>query len=249
MPYHIPGLHHVTAMASDAASNVRFYRDRLGLRLVKQTINYDDPTMLHLYYGDDTGSPGSIVTFFIIPGLPRGSTGLTQVDGVSLALPTPPDARTDADGMPLHLTTIDGKPRLAPHTMHVRHVEQSKAFAAKWLGDGFESFLKIESTESRGRPGAATVHHIAFRIETEEEQIELHKKLLEAGVHASPIMDRNYFKSIYFREPGGVLYEVATAGPGFAVDEPVETLGQRLCLPSGLEKHRAEIESGLPRIM
>lgn len=294
MSYRITGLHHVTAMSANLQANVDFYTGVLGLKLVKVTVNHDDPSALHLYYGDETGSPGSLVTFFIYPGMQRGKVGVPQVDGVSLDLPQTDYRRvqeklkgelddgvtSDPDAMRVELDEPGAtSARLGTHRAFLSDASPTKQFMKAFLSAEFvegslfhdnvamftgetSSVMAVDLIDprygglnhaenesdrlDRGRPGAGTVHHVAFRISTDEEQEELHAKLAEAGMHVSPIVDRIYFKSIYFREPGGILLEVATDGPGFAVDEDADKLGQKLCLPSWLEKRRPEIEAAVP---
>ena len=309
-------LHHVSAVASDAQANVDFYAGTLGLRLVKQTINYDDPTSLHLYYGDETGSPGSLLTFFIVKDVPQGRVGWPQVTGLELGggaggpawrkrlgdsgyVEHDPDAAAlaegrlampsksfaewrdsisvpDPDGMPILLAAGKNK-AFAPPT-GLRDVVLSvggdwrptadflqqtfdltaptptaDGAAARFPLDGgaelvVEQLDKDNPGWGRGQPGAGTVHHVAFRVADEAGQATLHDRLRSAGVNVSPTMDRTYFQSIYFREPGGVLLEVATDGPGMGVDEPAGRLGETLCLPPELEPERAAIEANLPKL-
>lgn len=274
MPAHILGLHHVTAITADAKANHDFYVNTLGLRLVKQTVNFDDPTSLHLYYGDEMGSPGSIVTFFAHTGLPRGVAGTPMVTTTMLGLLDYEtedggelDEAADPDGMGLWLSPGEQRVRLEQvvHTLAADQIETSAAFIARFLGLAVQRFdddrhflavpdeennpiVQIEPASHAARPGAGTVHHVAFRIGSDEEQQALRAELVEAGVQVSPIMDRQYFKSIYFREPGGILLEVATDGPGFMVDEDRETLGTRLMLPAQFESRRAELEQTVPWI-
>ena len=238
----ILGLHHVTAISSDAARTHAFYTT-LGLKLVKQTVNFDDPTSLHLYYGDATGSPGSIVTLFTYD-TPRGRVGAPMV--TRFALTGVSDAGDEPDGLPVVARPGDGPPRLADVTLgYGRDATRSREFLDRWIG---EAPVTIDEHAERGRPGAGTVHHVAFRVADREGQEALRAALVEAGVNVSPVMDRDYFTSIYFREPGGVLLEVATDGPGFATDEPADRLGQRLCLPEQYADRRAELKRVVPWI-
>lgn len=268
-----PGLHHVTSITADGQKCLDFYARLLGLRLVKRTVNFDDPGSYHFYFGDETGSPGSIVTFFVIPGLPRGRVGSPSLDGISLSMPDPmlrdsiarlhganfpldclPDGAVytfDPDGQQVTLspaTPGQAGPRLHEQAVLVRHAPETRDFVAKWLGEAALRMLDIDTHVERARNGAGTVHHVAFRAESEASQLELRRQLAEAGVHVSPQMNRGYFRSIYFREPGGILLEVATDQPGFAVDEAPDSLGRTLCLPVELESRRREIEAALPRI-
>ena len=303
------GLHHITAIASDAKRNVDFYTRVLGLRLVKKTVNFDDPGTYHLYYGDQTASPGTLLTFFLWDELPRGraGTGLTsaiawsvprgalgfwrerlQAQGVAAA----PIARqgeevlvfTDPDGLPLELVaTTESDPRLpAPHpevppgkgirgfhgvTLTISVEERTAAVltedmgyrllareenrARYTVGDGGPgTYVDLLTAPSlpRGRSGLGTVHHVAFRTPDDPSQAEARDALATRGFNVSPIMDRCYFHSIYYREPNGVLFEIATDGPGFTVDEPLAELGRTLKLPPWHEPQRAAIEAHLPKL-
>ena len=283
MPAKILGLHHVTAITADAKANHDFYVNTLGLRLVKQTVNFDDPTSLHLYYGDETGSPGSIVTFFVHTGLPRGVVGAGEVGELFYEVPDHAKLRDnvtwaelpDPDG--LRVRVVTGNPETDEQRLRLSQVvaylpsvgfDASAAFLEKHLGftdanpnvariervhlslsaNDYAAPVRLEANTGRHRPGAGTIHHIAFRIATEDEQLALREELVAAGVNVSPVMDRQYFKSIYFREPGGILLEVATDGPGFAVDEDASTLGTKLCLPPQFEAHREQLEQVVPWI-
>lgn len=301
------GLHHVTAMASDARANLRFYSEVLGLRLVKKTVNFDDPTTYHFYFGDAVGSPGSILTFFPWSGLRRGRPGRGQVGAIAFAVPSgsldfwadrlkangttvaalPPRfgepvlGFADPDGLPLELisTSLGDQLRAAPsdvseanaiRTIHSvtlpvgaesaarRVLEQTMGYAVIGTEQGRPRFsvgsggpstwvdLLVTPQGASGLSGAGTVHHVAFRVPDDQAQLVARRELTEAGLGVSPVMDRNYFHSIYYREPDGVLFEIATDPPGFAIDEPVEQLGQALKLPSQYETHRKEIIAALP---
>jgi len=304
------GIHHITAIASDPQRNVDFYTQILGLRFAKRTVNFDDPSTYHLYFGDRTGRPGTAITFFAWPGARRGSRGTGQVIAASFAIPSGSldfwksrfEERhifseqlpsrfeasairlTDPDGLPLELIEaeqlddIDLKyeseapNKFAIHGFHAPTLEVQQAKPTKELlkNLGFELIaeekarrrfsLNSKSTSAQvdlieradgqfGVNSAGTVHHIAFRSADEKEQLRWRQKLLELGLHVTPVIDRFYFHSIYFREPGGILFEIATEGPGFTVDESVEHLGENLKLPPQYEEHRAEIERVLPPIM
>ena len=304
------GIHHITAIASDPQANVDFYTQVLGLRFAKSTVNFDDPTTYHLYYGDRTGRPGTAITFFAWPGARRGTRGTGQVKATSFAIPKGSiefwkarfeeqhvfnetiSARfghaalrfTDADGLMLELiesaelddvdlkydSDIDNK--LAIHgfhapTLEVRRTKKTEAIL-HFLGFeliGEEQSRKRFSVDSNStsagvdlveRPdgqfginSAGTVHHIAFRCADDLEQVHWREVLAEHGFHVTPVIDRFYFHSIYFREPGGILFEIATDGPGFTADEPATRLGESLKLPPQYEQHRAEIERSLPPIL
>lgn len=315
MPQPIAGIHHVTAIASDPQRNLQFYERHLGLRLVKTTVNFDDPATYHLYFGDDQGQPGAILTFFpwmgALPG--RAGTGMTQ----ATAFQVPPGsldhwmgrfadraidfenpierlgesvlAFRDPDGMPLELVEtplahdsgmVPGRAAAAagiPDEMAIRGfhgvslcvvdrdasarllttifgmepaVEQGHRTRFRAPGAAAGAFVDLVCGDEpvRGKPGAGTVHHVAFRARTDQEQQEWRDALLAAGSHVTPVLDRNYFRSIYFREPGGVLFEIATDPPGFGVDEPLDTLGSQLMLPDWLEPRRAAIAAKLPAL-
>jgi catechol-2,3-dioxygenase len=205
--------------------------------------------------------------------LARGRVGSPSLDGISLSLPEPklksvierlraehhpvdclPDGAVytfDPDGQQVTLFWAPPEqpgPRLHEHAALVRHGQETRDFVEKWLGEAALRLLDIDTHVERFRNGAGVVHHIAFRAESETAQLELQKRLAEAGVHVSPQMNRGYFRSIYFREPGGLLLEVATDEPGFTADEAPEALGRKLCLPADLEPNRAAIEAALPKI-
>jgi glyoxalase family protein len=304
------GIHHITAIASDPQRNVDFYAQILGLRFAKRTVNFDDPSTYHLYFGDRTGRPGTAITFFAWPGARRGSRGTGQVIAASFAIPRGSidywksrfaehrvfceeipsrfDAAVlrlnDPDGLLLELIEsaqlddVDLKyeseapNKFAIHGFHAPtlEVQQAKPTEELLKNLGFELTaeekswrrfsLNSKSTSAQvdlveradgqfGVNSAGTVHHIAFRCADEKEQLRWRKQLDELGLHVTPVIDRFYFHSIYFREPGGILFEIATEGPGFTVDEPVEHLGENLKLPPQYEEHRAEIDRVLPPIM
>jgi len=303
------GIHHITAIATDPQRNLDFYTGLLGLRFAKRTVNFDDPSTYHLYFGDRTGRPGTAVTFFPWPHARRGSRGSGQVTTVSFAIAEVAidfwksrlqgdhviceqtasrfaDAVlrfTDPDGLLLELITSqqlddvdlayhrDVPPECAIHGFHAPTLEVQHAGKTEQLLNalGFELLaeekmhrrfsLNATSTSaavdlierrdgSFGVNSAGTVHHIAFRCANEAEQLKWRKRILELGLHVTPVIDRQYFHSIYFREPGGILFEIATEGPGFTADEAVEHLGDSLKLPPQYEPHRAEIERVLPAI-
>jgi len=303
------GIHHITAIASDPQRNVDFYTQILGLRFAKRTVNFDDPSTYHLYFGDRTGRPGTAITFFAWPGARRGSRGTGQVIAASFAIPSgsldfwksrfeehhifseqlPSHFEAsairliDPDGLPLELIEaeqlddIDLKyeseapNKFAIHGFHAPTLEVQQAKPTKELlkNLGFELIaeekarrrfsLNSKSTSAQvdlieradgqfGVNSAGTVHHIAFRCADEREQLRWRKQLIALDLNVTPVIDRFYFHSIYFREPGGILFEIATEGPGFTVDESVEHLGENLKLPPQYEEHRAEIERVLPPI-
>lgn len=304
------GIHHITAIASDPQGNVDFYTQVLGLRFAKRTVNFDDPSTYHLYYGDRTGRPGTAITFFAWPGARRGARGTGQVVATSFAVPRNSfdywkarfdehhifhealparfdDAAlrfTDPDGLMLELIETDHPDevdlayesevpeKFAIHGFHTPtlEVQRSKKTENILALLGFdviaeETFRKRFSVNSKltsacvdlveradgqfGINSAGTVHHIAFRCADDREQLKWREQIAEHGLHVTPVIDRFYFNSIYFRESGGILFEIATEGPGFTADEPAAHLGERLKLPPQYEQHRAEIEQALPPIL
>lgn len=298
----ITGIHHVTAIASRTQQNLDFYTGVLGLRLVKQTVNFDAPEVYHLYYGDASGHPGSILTFFPYEGLVQGRQGKGMLNTTAFSVDATaldywlqrlerfnipykdPQERfegetvvyfEDSDGLGLELVfnTKDqrtGYPRgPVPVAFAIRGIynveiweegyERTAGLLTTQLdheliaekGNRFRFAAKdhpghyidlICSPDSlRGLAGSGTVHHLAFATPNRETQEAVRKKILQRMLNPTPVLDRKYFTSIYFREPGGVLFEVATAGPGFTVDEPLETLGGSLQLPAQFESRRAEL--------
>lgn len=308
----LPGIHHVTAIAGDPQRNVDFYAGTLGLRLVKRTVNFDDPGTYHLYYGDEQGRPGTILTFFPWPGGAPGRRGAGQTGEVALAIPTgslgfwlerlvragvrhegpAPRFRervvsfADPDGLALELVT-DRRPAddagwagggagggvpaehairgvrgvalweaevgptaaLLTETLGFRFVgeEGNRArYAAPRSGPGQVVDLVRAAGFWSGAMGVGAVHHVAWRAADDGAQEGWRRTLASAGLNPTAALDRRYFRSIYFREPGGVLFEIATDAPGFGVDESPAALGTRLQLPPWLEVSRREIERGLP---
>jgi glyoxalase family protein len=283
----VPGIHHITAIASDPQRNLDFYTQVLGLRLVKLTVNFDDPGTYHFYFGDDNGTPGSILTFFPWPGMIRGRVGTGQATVVSFAVPSLegwearlPAAKVtrcfgddvlsfqDPDGMNLELRPTGGAGAAITGFHGVTLSESGYEATAKLLTDVFgyellaseENRFRYRSTAGnvvdllcqpdarRGSMGAGTIHHVAFRAETDQIQRDWRTELIRLRYDVTPILDRQYFHSIYFREPGGVLFEIATDPPGFATDETYETLGTHLKLPPWLDPARPEIEKTLPKL-
>ncbi|HVL84050.1 MAG TPA: ring-cleaving dioxygenase [Pseudonocardia sp.] len=303
------GLHHVTAIASDPQRNVDFYTTVLGLRLVKQTVNFDAPDVYHLYYGDAHGSPSTILTFFPWQGVPQGRQGVGLTTATAFGVPPeslgwwqtrlaglgvdadPPVSRDgeevltlrDPDGLVIDLVAAPGDTRsgwdgaggvptehavrgLHSVTLSERLLDPTAQMLADLLGmtaqgqgagrarfgmagGGTGALVDVAAgTGGRGRQAGGTVHHIAFRVADRDTQVRWQHALREAGVSVTEIMDRQYFTSIYFHEPGGVLFEIATDTPGFTVDEPLLELGKALKLPPWLEPDREQIEAGLPRL-
>jgi len=312
---HVLGIHHVTAIASDPQRNLDFYAGVLGLRLVKRTVNFDDPETYHFYFGDEVGTPGSIMTFFPWPGAMRGRPGSGQVAVTSFAVipgaiglwverlirhhvafegPTQRGtgadkesvlAFRDPDGLMLEIvghpsaearpawTGAPGIPR--EHAIHGFHsvtlwVEQAartdqvlvdtlgfrplredgstKRYTAGEPGPGTILDVREIGGFGRGASGTGTVHHVAFTVEDDAAQLAVRERVVNAQLDPTPVVDRSYFHSIYFQEPGGILFELATKAPGFAVDEPVEHLGESLKLPPQYESQRTSIEAVLPPI-
>ena len=304
------GLHHVTAIASDARRNVAFYTNVLGLRLIKKTVNFDDPSTYHFYYGDHVGTPGSVLTFFPWNGVRRGRPGTGQVYATAFsvgadALPcweqrlrdndvafSPATSRfgdevlafADPDGLILELVataapdprspwTHPGIPQshgirgfhhvtlalaettrtqaLLTTTMGYRVAATEGRRTRLTIGDGAPGTLVDVITDPslpRGVQGGGTVHHVAFRTPDDTTQAVALDEVHALGLNASPVMDRNYFHSIYYREPEGILFEIATDTPGFVIDESAEFLGTKLMLPPHYEAQRAEIEAHLPKL-
>ena len=286
----LEGIHHVTAITGDAPANVDFYADTLGLRLVKKTVNQDDPTVYHLFYADEKGSSGSDITFFEYPGAARGRAGAGMVHRVLWRVGSEDSLdfwaerlgveRTggtlrfaDPEGLEheLVLDTSGEEPLTAEHPeIPAEHRLRGFAGVRAFSGDparsdGFLSALGFEpgwvargehrsstydydqAPEGAGVPGAGTVHHVAWGS-TPEEHEQWRERVQEAGGRPTPVIERFYFKSIYFREPSGVLFEIATLGPGFTADEPLESLGERLSLPPAFESLREQIEPKLTPI-
>lgn len=304
----IKGLHHVTAIAGNPQQNLDFYTGVLGLRFVKKTVNFDDPGTYHFYFGDDAGTPGTILTFFPWPHAVRGVVGAGEVTHTAFSVPPASmeywekrlDEKgvrleskeqrfgetvltfSDPDGMKLELVgheevTPVKAPRFADvpeeHairgfygvTMLERNSQPTEAtlallgyskvaqqgsrirFAVTGDALGTRVDVVLDPAAPRGRMGAGTVHHIAFRSEDYEDQKVWQARISE-HLGVSPVMERDYFRSIYFREPGGVLFELATDIPGFTADESLEFLGEALKVPAWLEPHRAEMAKHLPEV-
>jgi glyoxalase family protein len=309
------GLHHITAITGQASQNVEFYTQVLGLRLVKKTVNQDDVSAYHLFYGDTRGNPGTEVTFFDWPHVVRNRNGAGSIARIDLRVPSREALAwwadrltsagvtnsgsveengqervyfTDPEGMELSLANDAGAPggepwerSPVPVEMGIRGLHAAKLMvynldptarmltqvlgfrqAREYLADGDPERKVVVFTTGDGGPGSEIhvesgshlepgrlgkggVHHIAFRTPDGDEQLAWQQRIASAGVGVTPVIDRYYFKSIYFREPGGILYEIATDGPGFATDEDLEHLGERLALPPFLEPQREAIEAQL----
>jgi len=296
----LQGLHHVTAITADAQANVDFYVGLLGLRLVKKTVNFDAPDVYHLYYGDELGHPGSVLTFFEFPGAARGRAGDGAVyrlqwrvaDEAALEFWTqrlesagiaaqPGDGSlrfTDSEGLAHELLAVDvpDEPLVARASdiptgyalrgfhgvrAYARDPERSVALlrdlgfdnqggpaAGPWQLGGERRRATIaydEPPEAVALQGAGSVHHVAWAAADDDELLEGRAIAVGDGRHATDVIDREYFHSVYFREPSGVLFELATLPPGFTVDEPAESLGEALKLPPQYEAHRSELERRL----
>ena len=304
----IRGIHHITAIASSAAENLQFYTEVLGLRLVKKTVNFDDPHTYHLYFGDETGTPGTIMTFFPWENMPQGAVGAGMISAVAFAIPktavsfwterltkkgvTVKTERrfgeevlrfSDPHGLSLELAAVEHASTPTPWTkgsvsepfavrgfhsatalvndaaaparaltdlLGMRRVGKEGGRTRFAMADPSAPGVMYDIVEDRSappaRPGGGTVHHIAFRAADDADQKRWRAKVAALGIDVTPVIDRNYFRSIYFREAGGVLFEIATDPPGFAVDETEAHLGTGLMLPPQYENRRAEIERHLP---
>jgi glyoxalase family protein len=239
----LAALHHVTCVCADAQRAVDYYRDELGFALVKKTVNFDDPHSYHLYFGDDAGAPGTLITFFEWPRAERGRLGRGTLESIGLVTPTV-TAETlteDPDGLRLRLYPGD-KPALRDVVAYGNPVLYAGLFAE----DAPLQFA--DPVEELALIGAGTTHHIAWRASSDEEQRAWLERLTELGLRPTPVQDRKYFRSVYFRMPDGILIEIATDAPGFLVDEPAETLGRGLSLPPWLEDDRPTLERELTPI-
>jgi len=307
----INGIHHITAIAGNAQRNYDFYTKTLGLRLVKKTVNFDDPHTYHFYYGDYNGTPGTILTFFPWEGIVAGRRGTGQATEIGYSVPAGSlefwrkrfEARgvlfnnpstkfgeeyltfLDPDGLKFEMfaTSPELDSRKQYTTAEVTDAVATKGFhnititlddikgtadVLKLLGyelktqevnryrfalanNAQPSYIDLVEVpgEKRGHVAGGSVHHIAFRVPDDATQMAYRSIIEDKGFNITPQIDRNYFNSLYFREPGGVLFEIATDQPGFAVDEPAESLGTSLKLPAQYESNRAEIENHLPKII
>ncbi|MEM1373116.1 MAG: ring-cleaving dioxygenase [Pseudomonadota bacterium] len=304
----IKGLHHVTSMAGDASQNNSFFTNTLGLRRVKKTVNFDAPDVYHLYYGDEVGTPGSVMTYFPFPGMPRGARGAGEVGVTEFAVPTGSlpywKDRLNAQGVTgLQQASLFGETRLhfdGPDADAFALVEAQDRGRTAWTGNGvgtaegilgfhgarfalhdaaatgelleYMGYQKADRAGDvtryvieggnaadtidleelpgapRARQGGGSVHHIAFAVEDRAAQLRVREQLMATGYNVTPVIDRDYFWAIYFRTPGGVLFEIATNEPGFDRDEDTANLGEALKLPTQHEHLRAKIEATLPEI-
>lgn len=311
MKNEILGIHHITAIAGNAKRNYDFYTGILGLRLIKKTVNFDDPHTYHFYYGDEKGTPGSILTFFPWEGIQAGRRGTKQVTEIGYSVPAgslefwqnrfeqhniiynKPAIKfgeryltfLDPDGLKFELTEAkekDTRPQWvtkevdqanAVHGFHHITITTNKmedtaavltqAFGYKlaetevnrsrFVTDAVEHAAIVDLVEAPGEAighvAGGSVHHVAFRVKDEATLMYFRDKIVEMGLNITEKIDRNYFYSLYFREPGGVLFELATDNPGFTVDEPLEELGSNLKLPVQYESMREEIEGILPKLV
>ena len=309
MDKQILGLHHVTAISSNAKQNHHFYTNVLGLRMVKKTVNFDDPGTYHFYFGDEQGTPGTIITFFPWEGIGQGRNGAGMATHTGYSVPegsfpfweerlkkhgiTARESEivgekvlsfNDPDGMQLQLIVPNKQDSREPWTtdeissdvairgfhnvtLTLRSADATSKVLTDILGytlakqvgnryrfeiDTIDTANIIDIVESPNAPygnnSAGTNHHIAFRVKDDDILMQLREKVVAAGLSITPKIDRDYFFSLYFREPGGVLFELATDNPGFTIDEPLEELGSKLKLPSQYEKMREQIESVLPEL-
>jgi glyoxalase family protein len=239
----LAGLHHVTCVCSNAQQTLDFYRDGLGFSLVKKTVNFDDPHSYHLYFGDEVGSPGTLLTFFEWPRAEAGRLGRGTLESIGLETPRVDEEqeREDPDGLRLRLY-----PGPAPRLRDVTVIGNPDLYAGLFSEDAPLQFA--EPVEEAALIGAGTTHHIAWRARDDAEQEAWLARLAEVGLHPTHVQDRKYFRSIYFRMPDGILIEIATDEPGFAVDEPAGSLGQALSLPPWLEPERGTLERELTPI-
>ena len=293
----LDGIHHISAITGDATRNLEFYVGVMGLRLVKKTVNQDDPTVYHLFYADEQGSPGADLTFFEYPGAPRGRAGAGMIHRIGLRVGSEAALEfwarrlasaglestiegdrlrfEDPEGLGLELITAptQDRPLVASHPeipekfalqgfAGVRAFERTRYASNDFLtetmgfhrtgpdryesrGDSRGSFYMYDAApEARGIGGAGTVHHVAW-ASTMEDHVAWRDRVIERGAAPTPVIDRFYFRSIFFREPSGVLFEIATIGPGFATDETKEHLGERLSLPPAFEYLREQVEANL----
>ena len=304
------GIHHITALASDPKANYDFYTKVLGLRLVKKSINQDDPETYHFFFGNRSGEPGTGLTFFPHPDIQRGQAGTGQAVEVTFAVPQSalsfwmnrfhelnvayegPETRfgetlirvRDPDGTMIELIAVanvhdgdiwatDDVPAdvairgFHSTTLWIENIDKTSEILTTYFGfkkigqeenrhryatgqSGIGQIVDIRDTTGfpRGRPGAGTIHHVAFRAGSDEHETELRDALLKTGLNITPVIDRYYFHSVYFREPNHILFEIATDQPGFTVDEILGDLGGKLQLPPKFEPHRTEIEAALPKV-
>jgi glyoxalase family protein len=239
----LAGLHHVTCVCSDAQATTDFYRDELGFQLVKKTVNFDDPHSYHLYFGDETGSPGSLMTFFEWPRAERGRLGRGTLESIGVETPLVREEREaeDPDGLVLRLF-----PGERPRIRDVVAIGNPDLYAG--LVDEGAPIAFAAPVDETALVGAGVAHHVAWRTEDDAAQEVWAERLSELGLRPTPQQERKYFRSIYFRMPDAILHEIATDGPGFMVDEAPTRLGQMLALPPWLEPERSTLERELTPI-
>jgi len=239
----LTGLHHVTCVCAEAQRTLEFYRDELGFSLVKKTVNFDDPHSYHLYFGDEVGSPGSLMTFFEWPRSEPGRFGRGTLESIGLDSPSIglETELLDPDGLRLRLQPGD-QPRLRD----VAVVGNRDLYVGLFADDGPLDFAPV--VEEAALIGPGMTHHIAWRTPGGDELDAWLARLEELGLRPTPVQDRKYFHSVYFRMPDGMLIEIATDTPGFLVDEPRDSLGEALSLPAWLEPERATLERELAPI-
>jgi glyoxalase family protein len=239
----LEGLHHVTCVCADAQRTLDFYRDELGFSLVKKTVNFDDPHSYHLYFGDDAGTPGSLITFFEWPRADAGRLGRGTLESVSLATPSVDSEQdvTDPDGLRLRLVPGD-----AARLHEVTVIGNADLYAGLFAAGAPLAFAS--PLEEAALIGPGTTHHIAWRATDDAALDTWLERLAELGLRPTTVQDRKYFHSVYFRMPDGMLIEIATDPPGFGVDEPADALGEALSLPQWLEPERATLERELTPI-
>ena len=234
------GLHHVTCVCSDAQQTLDFYRDTLKFSIVKKTVNFDDPHSYHLYFGDEVGSPGTLITFFEWPRADRGRLGRGTLESIGLETPTVAEETEGEDPDGLRLRLYPGE---AARLRDVVVIGNADLYAGLFAEDAPLSFA--EPMEEAALIGPGTTHHIAWRAADDDEQRAWLERLTSLGLRPTTVQDRKYFRSVYFRMPDGVLVEIATDPPGFLVDEEQETLGEALSLPPWLEDERGTLEREL----
>ena len=299
------GIHHITAITGDPRKNIEFYEGFLGQRLVKRTVNFDDPSSYHFYFGDAYGKPGTLITFFFWKGIPKGTRGTGEVSRIAYTIE--PAAKEfwitrarifgvtctegvnefgepvlmlrDPDDMTIELMMVGknqnvdawGESDVSPEsmlggfygaTLTVVSIEEMETVLAELgyakqttageharfvtTGERATILDVVEAPDlPQSRQGSGSVHHIAFRATGDAEELEMRAQIEKTGSHPTPVIDRQYFHSVYFMTPGRILFEIATDSPGFAIDEPKESLGEHLVLPPMYEPHRAEIEKTL----
>jgi glyoxalase family protein len=304
------GIHHITAIAGEPKRHVAFYRGLLGLRMVKRTVNFDDPSTWHLYYGDETGTPGTALTFFVWNQLPAGRHGAGEPQEIAFAVPegslafwrkrltekgvSLKDAPArfgedvlafdDPDGHKLEIVAVKhagdipgwsdgGVPKehairgfhgitleVATPATTARVLNEVFGFAPAGIENNRHRFragnapigsivdLRVTPGAQRAGQGTGTVHHVAFRATGDDQEMQFRDRAIDIGLRPTDQVPRHYFRSVYFREPNGILFEIATDDPGFTVDEPKEKLGKQLLLPPWYEQHRKQIEENLPPI-